>query len=889
LNGDVAITKFLLDKGASYAEQDNHGWTALRWATAKQHPDVIMAFLDHHTKVVSSDETSAPKLLKHSTLKDILHLKTVENKPLIELINETGATDLTENTFEDLFTRMQDASFDAAKLWKSGYFDPPVGNAWRTQRKAEYLRTDFYLRRPPSMESKKWNSALVHRAIRDGNLMALKLLLELGTDINTIVDRTPLHAAAFRRDPTFAQVLIENGSDIEALDYQGMTPLQQAVVNGFEETAEFLLSKGANINACNPSDGRTGPKKYKLTSSKGPASCRTPLMLACGLDGKSKDPDISVRMVRMLLKAGADVNQKDALPEQMSAIHYAIRAEEPSLIETIIEAGADPRALDSLGRTGIHHLVLGSRWKDSQYERRDNLAKCFKILRKRCGLDYLSRSAAWEESHPGPNNSYQQMMTIYTPIALAIRSGHWELFHKLHNLGARFETNAPLAGMMRESLIALQVDAVDILMTHGASVPSNHDWIKNNVTLRPGYKTTPDKIQRLIKILPKVLPAGFDEKDRELGAWLLHMAATKENTIELVRELLNLRADPFARGDGGMDSFITAWIYQQYDILRVLLAHAKKSPNEKHWTSHLNSLEVSEEAEVAEEICRALKKAGSIDSVCHPSTLLCEAAVMGIPLIIETLLKHGADPSLVNEKGLSPLHLAASMGYVDCVKKLIEAEVNLNQRNSTKRTALHLAAEAGHTEVVELLVSNGADLGATDTDGWQPLHFASIRERKDIAKCLIHSGASVLAPTIRWSQELVSRRPSGFSLQQPWIGNPLHLAVMSGDVDIVKEILATHEVDVNARVDDSQHENSGVPIIPGAGPTALRIALDTGSFDRKYGRALDRTRLEIAALLVEHGADVQGAGDHLTVADVRRFEEFEELWDKIRIGITDTN
>ncbi len=45
-----------------------------------------------------------------------------------------------------------------------------------------------------------------------------------------------------------AKLLIEKGSDVNAADHKGGTPLTAAVFGGNIETIKLLLSKGANVN-----------------------------------------------------------------------------------------------------------------------------------------------------------------------------------------------------------------------------------------------------------------------------------------------------------------------------------------------------------------------------------------------------------------------------------------------------------------------------------------------------------------------------------------------------------------------------------------------------------------------------------------------------------------
>ncbi|GKT47630.1 ankyrin repeat and KH domain-containing protein 1 [Colletotrichum spaethianum] len=120
---------------------------------------------------------------------------------------------------------------------------------------------------------------MLQSAIRDGKLLAVRLLLSAGADVNRADKQTALHTATFRKDFRFAEIIIKHGADMEALNLHKLTPLQQAVANGFEETSRLLLERGANVNAQYVRTSDERPSRREDTS----AASKTPLMLACGL------------------------------------------------------------------------------------------------------------------------------------------------------------------------------------------------------------------------------------------------------------------------------------------------------------------------------------------------------------------------------------------------------------------------------------------------------------------------------------------------------------------------------------------------------------------------------------------------------------------------------
>ncbi|OHB56887.1 MAG: hypothetical protein A2Y12_03010 [Planctomycetes bacterium GWF2_42_9] len=67
---------------------------------------------------------------------------------------------------------------------------------------------------------------------------------------------TPLHLAVMNNHQETAETLISRGADVNAKDSQGSTPLHLAASNGSPDMCRFLIEKGADVNVKN-NNGRT--------------------------------------------------------------------------------------------------------------------------------------------------------------------------------------------------------------------------------------------------------------------------------------------------------------------------------------------------------------------------------------------------------------------------------------------------------------------------------------------------------------------------------------------------------------------------------------------------------------------------------------------------------
>jgi ankyrin repeat protein len=77
--------------------------------------------------------------------------------------------------------------------------------------------------------------------------------------------------------------------------------------------------------------------------------------------------------------------------------------------------------------------------------------------------------------------------------------------------------------------------------------------------------------------------------------------------------------------------------------------------------------------------------------------------------VVETLLRHGANPAAANVGGFMPLHIAARDGAHNVAHALIEAGAPIDALvPTTEMSPLHIAALSGHAPVVAVLLRAGA-------------------------------------------------------------------------------------------------------------------------------------------------------------------------------------
>lgn len=215
-------------------------------------------------------------------------------------------------------------------------------------------------------------TTVLHAAANEDDAELCNLLLRAGAkvDAKNINGVTPLMVAATRGHAGTVRRLIAAGADVNAANTVGATPLMMAAESGTPETIKLLLKAGANVNAKTP-DGstavlaaanRTGRDRYDVPAmtllleagAKVDAADhdgRTPLIVAC-FSGR---PEV----VKLLLAHGADPNRVIALG-MTPLISSLFGAPDRRVIEMLLKAGVDVNHRDAAGKTALYY----ARWRD---------------------------------------------------------------------------------------------------------------------------------------------------------------------------------------------------------------------------------------------------------------------------------------------------------------------------------------------------------------------------------------------------------------------------------------------------------------------------------------------------------------------------------------------
>lgn len=156
---------------------------------------------------------------------------------------------------------------------------------------------------------------------------------------------TPLHSASLYGHNETADFFISKGIDVNYPDEDGSTPLHIACEYGRYETAEFLIDKGAHINHKNASGESP---LHKAVNNEKKEIVRLLINKGAAVDIKDNDGETPLHwsvtvqnreLTELLLNSGADVNVKDS--EGLTPLYWAVSYEDKELVEFLLSMGAD--------------------------------------------------------------------------------------------------------------------------------------------------------------------------------------------------------------------------------------------------------------------------------------------------------------------------------------------------------------------------------------------------------------------------------------------------------------------------------------------------------------------------------------------------------------------
>jgi len=448
--------------------------------------------------------------------------------------------------------------------------------------------------------------------------------------------------AVMRQDPNAVRTLLQQKTDVNAAQADGMTALHWAVRHNDLETARLLLRAGAKPDVAT----RYGVTPLYFACENGNAAM-IDLLLRSGIDPNSANPGGetalmtasrtgNVEAAKLLLDRGASINARESQRGQM-ALMWAVLENHPDIVKLLIARGAD---INTQTKTEIPD---GTRGRAE--------AKSGDIGAHGPGM-YRGRAV------PTPSGAM-------AALHFAARDGNLEITRILVDAGADLER--PSANGTRPLLVAIinnHIELASYLLEKGADVNASDDFYKRTPLFAAVEMRNPD----FTRDTPAPVPDRRDAMD--LIKALLARGANPNAQVNTTpfRGFYQVSAN-WANFDG-QTAFIRAALSGDITLMRLLLGHGA-DPNIK---TYQGSTALMAAAGVNWVVAQTYSR--SNDEYLEAAKLC---------------LEKGADVNAANNQGFTAMHGAANRGFDKMVELLAEHGARLDGKDSQGRTPMMYA------------------------------------------------------------------------------------------------------------------------------------------------------------------------------------------------------
>lgn len=611
-------------------------------------------------------------------------------------------------------------------------------------------------------------------SIREFKTVTLLLIM---TFTQAVVAQSDIADAAMQRDNSAVQALIQDGADVNAGQADGATALQWAAYYGDVELARVLLEADADVSIAN----RNGATPLWLAANHGDAA-----------------------MIEVLLEGGADANEE--LPLNRRPLMLAARSGVVEAVEVLLEAGADPNAAEN--ERGTTALMQAA---DQGHADVMEVLISFgaEVSTTSAPVMRDGRTAALGNSEdPRINVRRQTIVSICeqpTPdlgllrkltLAGSLESdSHDEALAELVNSGVELTTEAMCSIFVRRGLGFASV--ANNGGGNGFGGGGRGEREPDGGELTALVYAARSGVVEAARVL---LESGADVNQTTRYGWTPLLAATQNRNYQMGKFLLENGADVNMANKGGWTN-----LYLATDNRNV---EGGDYPTREPDMDHLDYIKLLLDSG-AEPNARLTESTETrtvftnqwLDE--NGATAFLRASQSGDVPLMQMLLEYGADPHIYTELDVTPLAVAAGIGWVEgvtsewstaqtveAVELLLELGLDPNYQADTGRTALHGAGHKGATEVARILIEAGGrldirDFGNTDNRGsaelaahtWLPIDYADGLVRVGVQSAIPHPETAALMRQYMLDQGL-DAPPEGRTLESICI-----VEVCSADYD----------------------------------------------------------------------------------------------------------
>ncbi|XP_006018830.1 ankyrin repeat domain-containing protein 17 isoform X9 [Alligator sinensis] len=717
--GHLEMVRFLLEAGADQEHKTDEMHTALMEACMDGHVEVARLLLDSGAQVnMPADSFESPLTLAacggHVELAALL----IERGANLEEVNDEGYTPLMEAAREGHEEMVALLLGQGANI--NAQTEETQETALTLACCGGFLEVaDFLIKAGADIEL--GCSTPLMEAAQEGHLELVKYLLAAGANVHatTATGDTALTYACENGHTDVADVLLQAGADLEHESEGGRTPLMKAARAGHVCTVQFLISKGANVNRTTANNDHT---VLSLACAGGHLAV-VELLLAHGADPTHRLKDGSTMLIEAakgghtsvvcylldypnnLLSAPApdatqltppshDLNRAPRVPVQ--ALPMVVPPQEP-----------DKPPANVATTLPIRSKAVSGRASAMSNTPTHSIATSVSQPQTPTPSPIISPSAMLP-IYPAIDIDAQTESNHDTALTLACAGGHEELVQTLLERGANIE-HRDKKGFTPLILAATagHVGVVEILLDNGADIEAQSERTKDT----PLSLACSGGRQEVVELL---LARGANKEHRNVSDYTPLSLAASGGYVNIIKILLNAGAEINSRTGSklGISPLMLAAMNGHTAAVKLLLDMG----------SDINA---------------------QIET--NRNTALTLACFQGRTEVVSLLLDRKANVEHRAKTGLTPLMEAASGGYAEVGRVLLDkgADVNAPPVPSSRDTALTIAADKGHYKFCELLISRGAHIDVRNKKGNTPLWLAANGGHLDVVQLLVQAGADV--------------------------------------------------------------------------------------------------------------------------------------------------
>lgn len=781
--GQLEMVKFLLEAGADQEHKTEEMHTALMEASMDGHVEVARLLLDSGAQVtMPADSFESPLTLAACGGHVELAMLLLERGANIEEVNDEGYTPLMEAAREGHEEMVALLLSQGADI--NAQTEETLETALTLACCGGFLEVVDFLIKAGAEISAGANTPLME-ASQEGHLELVKYLIVAGADVNAATSSgdTALMYASDNGHSDVAEVLIAAGANIEQEAEGGRTPLMKACRSGHASTVEFLISRGADVNKISTNCDQT---PLSLACSHGHLEV-VEILLAHGADPTHRLRDSSTMLIEAA-KGGHTTIVQLLIDYPASLQSSPVNAALPTnnnnnnnVVSSMPNTTNNTNNSNSGGSNNNSNCVSSSSPNSNNSTTATNtLHNSSSRKAKTVGKSPKSLARHARQNQPNEQTSQASFNQNEKPTPIS----HLETLPQgQHNIAPSNQQNSssttqgsaqhhvpPPATGDSTSTSVLSPASWYPPIEVDSQTDSNHDTALT-VACSGGHE---DLVQLLLNRGPDV-----EHRDKK-GFTSLMLAATAGHE-KIVEILLNHHAELEAQSERTKDTALSlACSSGRYEVVEILLARGanKEHRNVSDYTPlslaasggyvSIIKLLLTHGAEInsrtgsklgisplmlaamnghAQTVKLLLDMGSDINAQIETNrnTALTLACFQGRVDVVSLLLDRKANAEHRAKTGLTPLMEAASGGFVDVGRVLLDkgADVNAPPVPSSRDTALTIAADKGHCKFVELLLSRGAACDVKNKKGNSPLWLACNGGHIDVVNLLIQAGVDV--------------------------------------------------------------------------------------------------------------------------------------------------